>query len=277
VNSALDRHEVAGLPRDFLSTVGEIFAEFGRQTQDSGNRSFGVRVGDDRYFVKTAGDPDDVPFLTFDERVTLLRNAVRVAQSCTHETLPELRHVIESKAGPMLVYACVDGDLLGVPRAERSDPTSSFQRFRSLAPDVIVRQLTRVYDLHRALARLGWIAVDFYDGSLIYDFERGCVSVVDIDMYHAGPFINDMGRMFGSSRFMAPEEFEKGALIDERTNVFVMGRTAAVFLGDGTLDRSTFRGTAAMYDVVTRACAPDRDERYSTMEEFRNAWDDARD
>ena len=43
--------------------------------------------------------------------------------------------------------------------------------------------------------------------------------------------------MFGSSRFMAPEEFERGALIDERTNVFTMGRTAAVLLADGTLHR----------------------------------------
>ncbi len=33
-----------------------------------------------------------------------------------------------------------------------------------------------------------------------------------------------MGRMFGSTRFMASEEFELGALIDEQTNVFVMGR-----------------------------------------------------
>jgi hypothetical protein len=31
-----------------------------------------------------------------------------------------------------------------------------------------------------------------------------------------------MGRMFGSTRFMAPEELELGALINEQTNVFAM-------------------------------------------------------
>jgi len=46
---------------------------------------------------------------------------------------------------------------------------------------------------------------------------------------------------------MAPEEFELGALIDERTNVFVMGRTALVFLSDGTLNAEAFRGTRAPF------------------------------
>jgi hypothetical protein len=31
---------------------------------------------------------------------------------------------------------------------------------------------------------------------------------------------------------MAPEELERGALIDERTTVFAMGRAAFVFLGE---------------------------------------------
>ena len=88
---------------------------------------------------------------------------------------------------------------------------------------------------------------------LIYDFARQDLHVIDLDGYREGPFINGMGRMFGSSRFMAPEEFEKGASIDERTTVFTMGRTAANLLSDGTLTRSAFRGNDAHYDVVCRA------------------------
>ena len=61
--------------------------------------------------------------------------------------------------------------------------------------------------------------------------------VVDLDMYHKGPFKNTVGRMFGSSRFMAPEEFSLNARIDIRTTVYTMGRTAAVLLSDGTLSR----------------------------------------
>src|SRR5207302_9527240 len=98
-----------------------------------------------------------------------------------------------------------------------------------------------------------------------------------LDNCREGPFRNAMGRMFGSTRFMAPEEFELGALIDERTNVFTMGRTAAVFLSDGALERPPIRGSDALYEVVRHACREDRSERFASMAEFGAAWRKARD
>ena len=73
-----------------------------------------------------------------------------------------------------------------------------------------------------------------------------------------------------------PEEFELGALIDEQTNVFVMGRTALVFLSDGTLNSDAFHGTSARFEVVARACEPERSRRYDSMAAFYRAWRDAR-
>jgi serine/threonine protein kinase, bacterial len=95
-------------------------------------------------------------------------------------------------------------------------------------------------------------------------------------MYGEGPFHNEMGCMFGSTRFMAPEEFELGALIDERTNIFVMGRTALVFLSDGTLNVNAFRGTRALFEVVARACEPERSRRCESLAAFYSAWRAAR-
>ena len=95
------------------------------------------------------------------------------------------------------------------------------------------------------------------------------------DMYRESPFVNEMGRMFGSSRFMAPEEFERGAFIDERTNVFTMGRTAANLLSDGTLDRSAFRGSDAHYDIVLKACTDEPRMRYASVGDFYAAWVEA--
>jgi len=46
-----------------------------------------------------------------------------------------------------------------------------------------------------------------------------------------------MGRIWGSSRFMSPEEFKLGARIDEKSNVFNMAANAFGMLG-GELDRS---------------------------------------
>ncbi len=51
------------------------------------------------------------------------------------------------------------------------------------------------------------------------------------------PYVNKMGRLWGSSRFMSPEEFELNAIIDSRTNVFNMGAIAFAILGGGK-DRS---------------------------------------
>lgn len=55
--------------------------------------------------------------------------------------------------------------------------------------------------------------------------------------------------MFGSTRFMAPEEFVVGARIDQRTTVFTMGRTALQFLSHERGYPGPFRGSAAMFDV----------------------------
>jgi serine/threonine-protein kinase len=238
---------------------GEVFATF--DTQDSGNVSYGVRIGERRYFMKTAGRIDDPEHAA---RVARLRNAVVIATSCAHRALPVLDHVIESQAGPLLVYDWFDGELLGVPSARRDDPASSFARFRALPAPMIAAAVTTIYDLHAQLARAGWVAVDFYDGCLMYDFASEELRVIDLDMYSRGPFTNTMGRMFGSTRFMAPEEFELGARIDERTTVFNLGRASFVFLDE--------RGTATQLAAATRACSPDPAARFATVEGFLAAW-----
>jgi serine/threonine protein kinase len=273
----LDQNTTDQLPAAFLGGLGRVFAEFGRETQGSGNCSYGVEVAGERFFVKTAGDPaDPSPYLRFPERVALLENAMRLHASVRHPSLAPLLHVVRSPGGPLLVYPWADGELLAVPRARRDDPASALQRFRRLPPAPIIRALDAVYDLHARLAAAGWVACDFYDGCLIYDFARDRLTVMDLDTYHQGPFTNTMGRMFGSSRFMAPEEFERGARIDERTTVFTLGRAALVLLGDGNLSTEAFGGARALFDAVEKACRPAPAERFGSVAEFVRAWETAR-
>lgn len=273
----LDNAVIDCPPAEYLAQAGSVFAQFGDQTQDSGNVSYGVEIGPERFFVKTAGPPDDTRwYLSHAERVALLRNAVLLHKSCAHPALVPLVHVIESPHGPLLVYAWVSGELLHGNKAASNDISLPLHRFTALPVELILAALDQIYELHEQLAQAGWIAVDFYDGCLIYDFARHRMYEMDLDMYHTGPFINQMGRMFGSSRFMAPEEFQKGALIDQRSNVFTMGRTAAVFLGQGTLERGSFRGGDRLFAVVRRACAPEPDRRFQTVQEFQSAWLGAR-
>ena len=242
-------------PLPFLSALGEVFAVFDARTQDSGNISYGVRCGDTAFFVKTAGLPDDPrPLLGFPARVGLLENAAALAQSLTppHPALARLRRVLPSPHGPLLVYDWAPGHLLR---------GAALAALHAQTPEAALRILDALYDLHRALAAAGWIAVDLYDGSLLYDPTDGRLTVIDLDLYRRGPFRNQMGRMFGSSRFMAPEEHQRGARIDQRTTVFTLGRAACVLL-------------PALQEVplIQRACAPDPARRFKTVAALVDAW-----
>ena len=260
-------------PAAYLAQAGAVFATFDARTQDSGNMSFGVELNGRRWFVKTAGDPADrASFLPHAARVALLANARRLADAVSHPALPALRGVTQSAWGPMLVYDWVAGELVGVPSARRGDPQSAFQRFRRLPADELTAAIGTILDAHLEVCRAGWVACDFYDGSIIYDFDACRTWLVDLDNYHRGPFTNEMGRMFGSTRFMAPEEFERGARIDERTTVFTLGRAISVFLGDGGLGSEGFRGSESQYRAMLNACSLDPEARFRDVAALAEIW-----
>ena len=246
-------------PAEFLDSVGRIFAHIDQQ--DSGNVSFGVAVAGRRYFVKTAGDAAGTAGdgRVHGRRLARLENAERLARSVPHPVLTQFVGSTESAWGRMLVYRWAEGENLYAPRHLRT-PDCAGQRFQALPLAARVAAVGSIIDLHVALAGRGWVAEDFYDGCLIYDFEAGTLRVCDLDHYHLGPCRNTVGRMPGSTRFMAPEEFEKGKVIDERTTVFTLGRTASLLLGDPV---------RALTDI---ACAPDPAARYPDVATLANAF-----
>jgi serine/threonine-protein kinase len=265
-------------PARYVAQHATVVATFDHHTQDSGNVSWLVDAGGRRLFVKTAGadappTPDaPLPYLDHADRVALLRNAVELARSVTHRALPKLLNVLESPWGPVLVYEAAPGDSAGVPRPQRSDPGSAYQRLARLPADQLLAIFDDLIDLHAALAARSWIASDLYDGCLIVDFATGRLSVIDLDSYRRGPSRNDMGRMFGSTRFMAPEEFELGALIDQRTTVFTLGRLVWHF-GTRLTERSEdFCGPPALAGLIQTACRPSPNERPATVADLADAW-----
>lgn len=249
---------------------------FDHHTQDSGNVSWLVDSDGVRLFVKTAGpvhpSPEAAePLLDHASRVALLANAVRLARSCDHAALATLRNVITTSTGPALVYDAAPGELVRVAPDLRSDPASAYQRFAHLPSDRMLAVFDVLVDLHSALAEHGWVACDLYDGCLIVAPDDR-LTVVDLDSYHLGPFTNTMGRMFGSRRFMAPEELTLGATIDQRTTVFTLARLIIHFATRLTEDLDTFIGSQARAAALRRACHPDPLERFPTVAEFASAW-----
>ena len=255
--------------RDHLARLGELFVEI--PDHDSGNTSWGVRIGDDRWFVKYA------PHM---EGVVWLLTSQRFHAAVQHRAIVPLERLVPVEGGGMAaVYRWVDGEILNDPfvpgGTHREAEGSAFRRFRALPVEEILSALDVIFDAHVAVVSAGFVAVDFYDGCVIYDFSTGDVSLVDLDLYWPGPYMLDTGRQYGSTRFMAPEEFRRGATIDQRTTVFTLGRTAFVFLSEdlrGDASRELWRAGDALYDVAHRATSPDPEKRWPSVEEFVEAW-----
>lgn len=215
-------------------------------------QSFGVTSKGWRYFVKFV-NTDAVAGL---DRAKIIRGRVQ------HSALPRFLNSITTPDGRADVYEWVDGANLYDDR----------DRFYALPVNERARALTSIFDLHLMIADAGFIAVDFYDGSLIYDYDRRLLHVCDLDEYRSGPFHVAGERLPGSTRFMAPEEFEPGGRIDQVTNVFTLGRAAFVLLGDGTGNLATYGWNEESKAVAARASSPIRSVRYESVTEFVDAW-----
>lgn len=267
----------------WLSSYDEVFAVFDRQ--DSGNLCFGVRKGMRKLFIKYAGartvnyEGDIVGGIQ--GAIDRLRASAAVYEDLRHGTLVNLLWQGSIGAGYALVFDWMEGESLHAHWTfdefpKYTHPQSAYKRFKDLPVEKRLRTLRDIYRFHAHVIERGYVAVDFYDGSLMYDFARDRLTICDIDLYHKGAFVNEMGRLWGASRFMSPEEFEKNALIDEITNVYTMGATAFELLcSQKERGWTNWQATPALLAVAQRATQKDRALRYPSIAAFRAAWDEA--
>ncbi|MFG2308490.1 serine/threonine protein kinase [Streptomyces sp. NPDC048566] len=249
----------------YLGRVGEVFTVF--REQDSGCVSYGVRLLDGaRWFVKEADGERGRRSL---DRAWAFHRAVR------HTAIVPQVHRIAVRDGWASVMPWRKGEVLYHPAAggsgDRQAPGGAMARFRALPVPEVLRALDRILDAHLAVEAAGHVAVDFYDGALLYDFGPGAVHLVDLDEYRPGPFVLEEERLPGSRRFMAPEAFERGAVIDTRTTVFTLGRAARLLLDAGDEERA-WRGTPELLAVLERATFPAPDDRFPDVRRFVEAW-----
>ena len=132
-----------------------------------------------------------------------------------------------------------------------------------------------VLEFHIHAAKRGYVSVDFYDGCVLYEEDTGRTLLCDVDAYHKMPFANPVGRMWGSTRFMAPEEFQKGAAIDERTMVYTMGALAFELFAPAGRAFSDWPLSQSAWECAKKAISPQREERYADLLSFWHAWREA--
>lgn len=255
-----------GEPFDFgfLSKYGRVFKVF--DDQDSGNICFGTEMDGQRYFVKFAGAPTARCPGEPKEAVKRLKASLPVYRDLSHPNLIRLIEAEDMGGGFGMVFRWAEGDCMGRMYPEEH------RRFMALPIGDRLEVFDRVLDFLGHVHSMGYLAVDFYDGSIMYDFASGKTTFCDVDFFVKKPYINTMGRMWGSSRFMSPEEFRLGAEIDEATNVYTAGAMAFALLGNYSREREDWPLGEGLFKLARRAVSDSRAERPGTIRELRELW-----
>lgn len=251
----------------FLKEYGRVFRVF--DDQDSGNICFGTEKDGQRYFIKFAGAFPEGYTGEPKDAVARLKAALPVYRDLKCRQLIELLEAGEIGGGYAMVFRWAEGTCMG-----RMYP-ASHRRFLELPVEARLAVFGEILSFFRVVAAQNYVAVDFYDGSILYDFENGKTTICDIDFFRKQPCTNDMGRMWGSSRFQAPEEYRLGAVLDEVTNVYTLGATAFALFGGYCRTRDQWQLDEGLFAVAARAVRDERAGRQSSIECFYEEWNAA--
>ena len=249
----------------FISKYGKAFKVL--DDQDSGNICFGVVDGENQYFVKFAGAPTDRACVSADEAVINLKRTVPIYQDLAHPNLIKLIKAEEVDNGFAMIFEWADAESMH-PMYPRSR-----KKFMQMSIETRHQVFEEILAFHAHAVKQGYVAIDFYDGSIMYDFGNRKTIICDIDFYTKAPYINEMGRLWGSSRFMSPEEFQLGAIIDEITNVFAIGAVAFALFGnerDKCIEK--WNVSKELFDVAKKAVSDGRNERQQSIEQLIAEW-----
>lgn len=275
------KHELDGIhfelreKHDFsyLKKFGTVFCVFDQQ--DSGNICFGVKRGNDKLFIKYAG----AKTLNYDgdiNRVVVnLKRVSSIYKDLKCDQLIKLKESFETDNGYGVVFEWVEGENLHEhwkfdKYPKYTHPKSAYYRYKKLPIDKRIKSINEIFKFLLNVEGLGYVAVDLYDGSIMYDFDSHTTKICDIDLFRKKPAINDIGKDFwGSKRFKSPEEYILNSQIDEKTNVFNLGALIFGILGDDK-DHSYEKWEACkeLYDIVVKAINPNREERYKSISDF---------
>jgi len=251
----------------FLSRYGKIFKIF--DDQDSGNICFGIEKDGQQYFIKFAGAPTEQYTGNPEDAIARLQATLPVYQALKHSNLIEFVRAEEIGGGFAMVFRWTDGVCMG-----RQYP-ASHQEFLQMSLESKQQVFRDILSFFVYVASQGYVAIDFYDGSILYDFETEKTTVCDIDFFQKMPYINCMGRLWGSSHFQAPEEYQMGAVIDEITNVYTLGATAFALFADFDRSRIAWPLGDRTFGVVEKAVSDNRQHRQQSIGQFIEEWESA--
>jgi len=252
----------------FLKKYGQVFKVL--DNQDSGNICFGVEDSRYKYFIKFAGAPTVRANLNEEEAIATLKNTIQIYRDLAHPILARLINAEEIGGGFAAVFEWVDAICMGRQYQQEH------QQFMALPLVTRTKIFEEIMAFHVHMAAQGYVAIDFYDGSIMYSQPDSRTIICDIDFYSKAPYTNQMGRLWGSGLFMSPEEFTLGAEIDEVTNIYVMGATAFALLSGYDRTPEKWPLDMRLYNVVKQATSDKREERQQSIRQLIKEWEAAK-
>ena len=253
----------------------------------SGCISFGVQKDNKKYFIKIAGAKTVEAEISEQESIDLLKDAVEKYKSIHHQNLIKYIDSFDINEFFAVIFEYADGECLFDHwnfEKYKNDLTliTPIQKFKKLEISKRLDVVYKLFSFFETFINAGYVAVDFYDSSIIYNFEKEEATFCDIDLFRKLPTKNDLGKdYYGTKRLKAPEENELGATIDELTNEFTLGAIIFdIFSNVSNNDKryeigmfipndlEEFELNTKTYNVLLKATNYDRNNRYTSINEF---------
>ena len=273
----------------WLNDYGTVFSVI--DETGSGCISFGVEKDNKKYFFKIAGAKTVETEVSCEESIRLLKEAVQKYKDIKDDNLIKYIDSFMKNDCFVVIYEYAEGECLfdhwnfDKYKEENIIDTPSY-RFKKLSLEKRLNVIEKLFIFFENIVDSNYVAVDFYDSSIIYDFENDNVTFCDIDLFRKIPTKNDLGKdYYGTKRLKAPEENELGAIIDEKTNEFTLGAIIFDMLSDvkNNDERyklgmfipnsiNDFELSDDTYNVLLKATNYDREERYNIIKEFHEEF-----
>lgn len=273
----------------WLNNYGKVFSVM--DETGSGCISFGVEKDHKRYFFKIAGAKTVEAEVSENESILLLKDAVKKYEDIKHPNLIKLIDNFDINEFFVAVFEWAEGECLfdhwNFNRyKEYPNLETPIKKFKRLSIDKRINVVLKLFSFFETFIENGYVAVDFYDSSIMYDFENDLVTFCDIDLFRKIPTMNDIGEAyFGTKRLKAPEENKLGSTIDELTSEFTLGAIIFDMFSDvKNIDERYEKGIFIpnnienfellknVYDVLIKATSYNRNNRYKSIKEFHNAF-----
>ena len=247
---------------NYAKSLGSIFEKF--LSQDSGNICFSIH---------TEKNPIWIKFLDLEKtKINNLQEVINFYNSCQSPLIAKNWKLFRVNDKYVMQCEWIPGIVINSPNENGNHYKAAYRKFMNLSFKIKIDAYNKILHFFEWLESENIIIEDFYDGCIIYDFEKNDTYLCDLDHLHQGLYKLEKERQYGSSRFMAPEEFKKGSVIDFTTNVYTMGATGFVLLNDNNRTKNDWMQNIQIYDLLIKAVSENREQRFQSIKEMNSIW-----